>query len=106
MESKGRLVSDETIKEVLDRYNRGDRIVQIAEDVGIPRSTLYWILEKNGVAPKRAQNRRRFAADGETMEALYSLILEQEEYIASLEEEVISLRTRLKDMRTLNKKLR
>lgn len=104
MESKGRLVSDETIAEVLTRYNNGDRVVKIAEDVGIPRSTLYWILEKNGVAPKRAQ-RRRFAADGETMEALYALILEQEEYISSLEEEVTSLRTRLKDMRTVSKKL-
>jgi len=105
MESKGRLVSDETVRMVLERYNNGDKVVKIAEDAGIPRATLYWILEKNGVAPKRAHNRKRFATDGETVEALYALIVEQEEYIASLEEEVTSLRARLKDVRAVTKKL-
>lgn len=103
--SKGRLVSDETVSQAISRYKRGDRVNTIAGDLGIPRSTLYWVLEKNGVVPSRIQKKKRLAADGETMEALYALIVEQEEYIASLEEEVTSLRTRLKDMRTVTKKL-
>lgn len=103
---KHRLVSDEVAEEAVLRYKRGDRVNTIASDLGLPRSTLYWVLDKQGVTPSRVQKKTRLAADGETMEALYALILEQEEYIASLEEEVASLRTRLKDMRTLNKKLR
>jgi hypothetical protein len=102
---KGRLVPEDTAAEAVARYLKGDRVNSIASDLGIPRSTLYWILEKNGVAPSRAQRKVRFSTDGETVEALYALILEQEEYISSLEEEVASLRVRLKDMRSVSKKL-
>lgn len=100
-----RLVPDETALAVVQAYVDGDKVQDIATRFGIPRSTVYWLLERSDHAPNRTKRKTRLESDANPA-MLYALILEQEEYIASLEEEVTLLRTRLKGMRTVSKQQR
>lgn len=40
-------------KEVAERYQKGDKVYQIASDLGIPEPTIYVILRRQGIQPSR-----------------------------------------------------
>lgn len=77
------LEDDELQRAVVEAYERGDKIRDIEERLGIARATVYWHLERGGVAPKRLQRGRR-GADDQHVAQLYLLIESQQQQISEL----------------------
>lgn len=92
--ARNRIISDEKAADVVKAYTDGEKVSAIAERLGMAVSTVYWVLEREGVAPSRAKRKARYAT--EDAEPLYTAIAEQEELIAALEAEVIELRRQLR----------
>lgn len=85
------LVNERDRKEIAAAYERGDKIREIEERFGVPRSTIYWILEKEGQTPNRLQRGRRLATDDQHAAQLYAVIEAQERRIELLTEAVKDL---------------
>lgn len=90
-----RLINDKTAARVKKLYKDGMKIVDIEETVGLARSTIYWLLDREGSTSRRTKKKVRLTADEQTVAHLYDLILEQEEMIQAQEAEIKSLRKRL-----------
>lgn len=83
---KHRLVEERTRQGVVDDYKSGKRILDIEEHYGIPRATLYWILDQEGVLPERSKRGERFKGTTEDLTQLFQLVQAQEAYVQQLEE--------------------
>lgn len=57
-------VHDDVAKRVVEMYvEQGAKLAAITEETGVPRSTIYWILQRAGVDPQRQGTRRATPAD-------------------------------------------
>ncbi len=81
----GRIVTEEMAKGIVEAYKRGDRILDIEEEFGVSRSSIYYVLSKSEIAPARAKTHRRLRGDNRDLVNLYLIIQAQEERIAVLE---------------------
>jgi hypothetical protein len=84
--SSRRLVSDEQTQGIVDAYQRGDKLLDIEREFGVPRATVYWVLERADVAPSRAKRGRRLVGDDQLLAQLYDVIDAQAARIRELEE--------------------
>jgi glutaredoxin 2 len=80
-------LGEEQVAAIVEAYKRGDKIKSIVETFGVPRSTVYWILEREGVSTNRRTD-TFMGRDDKTIAALYALLRRQQEYIARLEAEL------------------
>lgn len=86
--SEPKLLDDDREKAVIEAYQRGDKLRDICETLGVPRSTVYYILEKHGVSASRVQRGRRLGGGDQELAQLYDLIDAQQKVIEQLREEV------------------
>ena len=86
--SEPRLLDDDKEKAVIEAYQRGDKLRDICETLDVPRSTVYYILEKHGVSASRVQRGRRLGGGDQELAQLYDLIDAQQKVIEQLREEV------------------
>jgi hypothetical protein len=85
MATEDELTAEQREQIVLDGYAAGKKLAEIEREAGVPRSTLYWILDRHGVSPKRAKRRTRIIDDGKAS-TLLELIRHQDALIAEAEE--------------------
>lgn len=87
MTSGDRFLDPEVKRQVIEAYERGDKIRDIELALDVPRSTIYWILEQAELSPNRAQRGRRIAGNDQQLANLYALITAQDKRIKELEAE-------------------
>lgn len=90
-----RFFDDDLRRDVVQAYEAGEKLTTIEKRFGVARATIYWFLEQAGKTPARFQRKIALSADKTTVAELYDVILEQETYIKSLEEELAALRARV-----------
>lgn len=78
------LMDDETRAAIVADYKRGRRVLDIEQEYGIPRATLYWVLDKEGVLPSRLNRGEKLRGNTEDLAGLYELIEQQEGLVANL----------------------
>lgn len=88
-------MDDKTKDEVVRLYRAGTKTAEITEATGVPRPTIYWILNERGVRPSRTKAK---AAQGVDI----GQVLEQ---LAASEREVGRLEEELRTERALNQAL-
>lgn len=87
-------MDDATKDQVVDLYRAGVKTAQITEQTGVPRPTIYWILNERGVRPSRTKR----APEGiDTAQVL--------EQLSAAEREIGRLQEALERERTLNEAL-
>ena len=86
--SEPKLLDDDKERAVVEAYQRGDKLRDICEALGVPRSTVYYLLEKHGVSASRVQRGRRLGGGDQELAQLYDLIDAQQNLIKQLREEV------------------
>jgi hypothetical protein len=79
-----RLVTEAVEKGILDDYQRGTKLMDIEQRYGVARATVYWVLEKNGVAPSRAKQNARITGNDLQLRSLYELLTAQDATIIRL----------------------
>lgn len=79
-------MDQDTRTKVVEMYLAGQKTAAITEETGVPRSTIYWILQQQGVQPQRLGKRAPAASEQarETLEWCMTRILDQERQIATL----------------------
>jgi transposase len=92
MSDDPKLVDDERERLVIEAYQRGDKLRDITTTLGVPRSTVYYILEKHGVTASRVQRGRRLGGGDQELAQLYDLIDAQQRVIEQLRAEVARLK--------------
>jgi transposase-like protein len=91
-----KFISDEQAAEVVAGYLAGEKVSSLAERLGLPLSTVYWILDRQGVSPNRAKKRMRLATQDAA--PLFRALAEQEDLIVALEQEILELREQLRGL--------
>lgn len=91
MSDDPKLVDDERAEAIIAAYQRGDKLRDIVETFDIPRSTVYYLLEKRGVTANRVQRGRRLGGGDQELAQLYDLIDAQQRVIEQLRAEVARL---------------
>lgn len=86
-----KLIDDKREKAIVEAYLRGDKLRDICDTLGVPRSTIYYILEKHGVSASRVQRGRRLGGGDQELAQLYDLIDAQQKVIEQLREEITQL---------------
>lgn len=79
------LAGEERELAIVGAYNEGTTLLKIEKQFDVSRATIYWVLEKHGVAPSRARKKDRLTIDGRQAAMLYELIEHQQRRIAHLE---------------------
>lgn len=95
----GYKVNDEVIEEFLKMYLEGERIVDIAEELGVGKSTLYALLKDENVIKELERNRMFLQNQTRAM-----LMKDAKKYIANIKEiadESTDVRSKLKANETL-----
>lgn len=87
-----KLVDDQREQQVIEAYQRGDKLRDITTALDVPRSTVYYILEKHGVTSNRVQRGRRLGGGDQELAQLYDLIDAQQRVIEQLRDEVARLK--------------
>ena len=90
---ESKLLDDDKEQAVIEAYQRGDKLRDICDTLGVPRSTVYYILEKHGVSASRVQRGRRLGGGDQELAQLYDLIDAQQRVIEQLRGEVARLTT-------------
>ena len=61
-------ITPDTAAQVVDLYvNKGAKLADIVAATGVPRSSIYWILQKNQVDPNRQGTRRAQDSSGQSL---------------------------------------
>jgi transposase-like protein len=84
--TKKRLVDPAVKQAVIADYQAGKRVLDIEQEHGVNRATLYWILDEAGVMPSRSNRGERYRGTTEDLARLYELIQAQEQHIERLEQ--------------------
>ncbi len=85
-------VAPEVKKKVVDLYRQGKKVDVIVAETGVPRSSVYYLLQALSIQPKRKPGPK---PRGETA-ALLELLREKDETIARQREEIGRLKERLR----------
>lgn len=76
---------DDAIKDrVVDLYKAGVKTAEITEQTGVPRPTIYWILNERGVRPSRTKRQ----AEGVTVDQVLLRLESAERKVGFLEAEL------------------
>lgn len=76
---------DDAIKDrVVDLYKAGVKTAEITEQTGVPRPTIYWILNERGVRPSRTKR----TSEGVTVDQVLLRLEAAERRIGFLEAEL------------------
>lgn len=76
---------DDAIKDrVVDLYKAGVKTAEITEETGVPRPTIYWILNERGVRPSRTKRQ----AEGVTVDQVLLRLESAERKVGFLEAEL------------------
>jgi glycyl-tRNA synthetase beta subunit len=86
-----RLVDEATRQAIVEDYQSGKRVLDIEQEHGVSRATLYWVLDQAGVVASRSKRGERLRGNTEQLAMLYDVITRQENYIDELEALVRSL---------------
>lgn len=89
--SEPKLLNEAKQQAIVDAYQRGDKLRDICDTLGVPRSTIYYILEKHGVSASRVQRGRRLGGGDQELAQLYDLIDAQQKVIDQLRKEIALL---------------
>jgi hypothetical protein len=89
--SKKRLVEAETRSAIIADYQAGKRVLDIEQEHGVSRATLYWVLDEAGVLPDRLNRGERLRGNTEDLRMLYELISAQEKHVELLEALLVEL---------------
>ena len=87
-------------KKIVAAYERGDKIKDIQESLGVPRATIYYVLEKHGVTSNRIKRRSRLTGGDVELAQLYELIDSQNKVIEQQREVIAELQQQLKNGNT------
>lgn len=84
-----RVTPDQEAKAIA-MYQAGAKIGKITAETGLPQSTFYYLLAKNGLQPKRSQRSQRIAKEGAeglrmTFDTMLERMLEQQRTVADLQ---------------------
>jgi hypothetical protein len=79
-----RIVSQETEATIVRMYGEGAKLAAIEKATGVPRASIYLVLERNGQAPKRRDS--YMGNDRATIASLYEMLASQQRYIEELEQ--------------------
>jgi len=79
------LYDAETSSAVVEAYNAGEKIASIEKRLGIPRASIYYLLDLAGVAPARMRRADRMVGSREQLAHLFELLDAQNRYIHDLE---------------------
>ena len=77
--------TDKQKQEIIDAYKQGKRILDIEQEYGLARATLYHILNQGGVLPARANRGEKLRGNTEQLAALYDILTRQEKWVEALE---------------------
>ena len=81
-----RLVEEEKAQEIVADYQKGVKLTKIEEKHGVPRATIYWLLERSGItADLRVKRNVRYQVDSVTATVYLDKIAELEDYISNFE---------------------
>jgi hypothetical protein len=81
-----RLVEEEKAQAIVADYQKGDKLTKIEEKHGVPRATIYWLLERSGItADLRVKRNVRYQVDSVTATVYLDKIAELEDYISNFE---------------------
>jgi orotate phosphoribosyltransferase-like protein len=76
---------DDTLKDkVIELYKAGTKTAEITEQTGVPRPTIYWILNERGVRPSRTKRQTEGVDVGQVLEQLAAT----ERRVGQLEEQL------------------
>lgn len=89
-------LDDKTQKKIVVAYERGDKIKDIQESVGVPRATIYYVLEKHGVTSNRIKRRARLTGGDIELAQLYELIDSQNKVIEQQRDLIADIQRKLK----------
>lgn len=84
--------TDEQKDEVVELYRRGIKGADISERTGIPRPTVYLILEQRGIKPSRRNTMKARQVDTAT---LLEQLAERDRLIGRLEEQLVQARAQI-----------
>jgi DNA invertase Pin-like site-specific DNA recombinase len=71
----------DTEARVVAMYEAGDKLIDITKATGLPRATIYWVLQRAGVQPGRV---RKPAANAVTVIEVLDRLRETERYVGRL----------------------
>lgn len=81
-----RLVEEAKAQEIVSDYQKGVKLTKIEEKHGVPRATIYWLLERSGItADLRVKRNVRYQVDSVTATVYLDKIAELEDYISNFE---------------------
>ena len=81
-----RLVEEEKAQEIVADYQNGVKLTKIEEKHGVPRATIYWLLERSGItADRRVKRNVRYQVDSVTATVYLDKIAELEDYISNFD---------------------
>lgn len=92
-------LSEDIAQQIVEAYKNGEKLSAISDRLGVPQSTIYWHLEREGITPNRLKRRSRYGSDPGLIDNMYAVVKEQEDLIAAQEEEIAALRDELKKAR-------
>ena len=85
-------ISEKVQKQIADAYRRGDKLRDISEAFGVPRATVYYCLEKQGVTSDRVKRGSRLTGGDQELAQLYELIEAQQKVIEQQAAEIKRLK--------------
>lgn len=83
------LTDEDRGKEIVAAYKSGMKVLDIEHTFGVPRSTLYYLLNKHGERPQRLS--KGYRASDQDVAILYEIIERQNERIKNLEQQLLNL---------------
>ena len=81
---------------IVAAYLAGRKVVDIEEEFGVGRSSIYHFLHRSGILPARTQRRVMADSKDAALAGLYGLIEHQDRRIAEQETEIADLRKQLR----------
>lgn len=79
-------------KQIVAAYQRGDKLRDISEAFGVPRATVYYLLEKHGATSDRIKRGNRLTGGDQELVQLYELIEAQQKVIEQQSAEIKRLK--------------
>jgi alkyl sulfatase BDS1-like metallo-beta-lactamase superfamily hydrolase len=90
-----KLVTDEVEQGIVAAYQAGVKLKDIEAQFGVARATVYWVLQRNSIAPQRAKKAVRLTGDQQAMAELFGLIEAQDQQIVKLQARIVELEEKL-----------
>lgn len=87
------VIPEKVQKQIVAAYQRGDKLREISDAFGVPRSTIYYVLEKHGASSDRIKRGNRLTGGDQELAQLYELIEAQQKVIEQQAAEIKRLKS-------------